>query len=119
MSRNSKPSSIGRPLLFPYFLLVGALYYWLVPNLNPSYGAGVLTWFITLAGLYLASSPIEMGNRTARRASATVPPMALRDGTGLARAYAVVNMRSFNIVATGETLQAAIRLYHQILEHSC
>lgn len=45
--------------------------------------------------------------------------MALRDGTGLARAYAVVNMRSFNIVATGETLQAAIRLYHQILEHSC
>ena len=51
MSRNSKPSSIGRPLLFPFFLLVGALYYWLVPNLNPSYGAGVLTWFITLAGL--------------------------------------------------------------------
>lgn len=77
MSRNSKPSSIGRPLLFPYFLLVGALYYWLVPNLNPSYGAGVLTWFITLAGLYLASSPIEMGNRTARRASATVPPLAV------------------------------------------
>lgn len=29
--------------------------------------------------------------------------------------YAVVNMRDFNVVATGETLQAAIRLYQQKL----
>ena len=76
MSRNSKTTSIGRPLLFPYFLLVGALYYWLVPNLNPSYGTGVVTWFATFAGFYLAKSPVNLGTGTYSHESPTVPPLA-------------------------------------------